>query len=351
MKWRLLEKISGNIKIYLLMKNYKNILKIAENYKNTYAASQEFLKLKNDPKASLWISKQMAGKNDAKEFAVFDQKLRKIYKDMGFQDSYIESPETQKLIKFILESYNSFFKYKNISSYDVYVNIEDILETENYPIFLLMHDLIHQVFSATFVNDLQNERDRDENGLYPSLLNEINEDLASYLSNIAFNNPNQGIFRYIKVNLKKYLSELNNKNIPKDEEQAHYNLSKAIELTFHQAKAELRNKTKKFQDIENNSIDKSKKQLIDGFLSKIKHSLLQQVDNFSLAEIKNFDVNSFYFEDFIEDYYDKIEKSQIINQTDGAALTAWMRGCLEQMKKLVDYFENYFFEDEEEEDY
>lgn len=335
---------------------YKNdiikIVKKANLFLEKYAGSQEFLKLRDDPRAKLWISNQMAGYNHAKEFAIFDKKIQNLEREWGFQPkSYLENPETKKLIKFILDTYDLYFKYKNISAYNVYSNLADELEYADNPIFLLIHDLIHQVLSVNFIEELQNEKDIEDEGLNPSLSNELNEDIASYLSNIAFNNPNQGLFRYIKTHIFNYLKELNNRNPIYDLSDAQANLSDAVNFAFHRAKAELRGKINKFEGMEKSKISGSKKQLVDGLLSKMKAELLSQVDNFSINEIKKINIDKFWLDDLIEDYYDKIDKSEIIGQTDGAALTAWMRECLIKMNDLVRYFENIIDDYNNEEDF
>lgn len=329
-------------------KLHKIIYNKAYRYYEKYAGSQEFLKLRDDPKAKLWISRQMAGEYNAKEFAVFDKKMQEIDKDYGLDPkSYLNDSDTKQLIKFILDSYNTFFKNKKISSYDVYSNIEGELEYTDNPIFLLMHDLIHQVLSVNFIQELQNEQDLDQEGLYPSLSNELNEDIASYLSNIAFTDPNQGLFRYIKTYISYYLKELNDKNMPKNILDGRDNLTTAINMTFHRVKAELRGKTHKFEDMEKTQFSSKKKQLVDGFLSSMKQELLSQIDNFSLQDIKNRNIKQFWFNDLVESYYDKIEKSEVVGQTDGAALTAWMRGCLTKMNELLQRYENKFNEEED----
>lgn len=330
-------------------KLHKIICDKVYKYYEKYAGSQEFLKLRDDPKAKLWISRQMAEQYNAKEFAIFDKKIQSLEQEYGFEPrSYLNDSETKKLIKFILDKYDFYFKYKNISGYNVYSRLIDELEYTDNPIFLLMHDLIHQVLSVNFIEELENEKELDDQGLYPGLSNELNEDIASYLSNIVFNKPNQGLFRYIKTHIANYLKELNNRNIIHDLSDARTNLSDAINFAFHRAKAELRGKTNKFEDMEKSKISSSKKQLIDGFLSKIKVELLSQVENFSLNEIKNINLDKFWLDDLLEEYYDKINKSEVVGQTDGAALTAWMRECLAKMHNLVKYFENCLDEQYEE---
>lgn len=318
------------------------------------AAAHEFLQLRSlkNPKLQLWFTENLAKRNnDSKNFAILDNKIIKVLKDLNEQyyftedditNFYLDHPKTQDLIYFICNSYNKFFP--KLNSYSVLDNLKNdgTLDPESgvasNPIFILIHDLIHQVIEADFIEQLQNQKNEetDEN---ITLLDQLNEDLASTLSNFQPDNPNQGLQYYLK---QLFFKNLKSNKITETE------LEHAIEKTFYQAKAELRNKIDKLSLNKNyknkiKNVPPKLKQLIDGLLSKIKHQMIQKID-----EIKDNSYSyeilwkEFELEDIFEQYNLSILESNVIEQSDSSALKAWMLTCLPKMKELLNYFETEF---------
>jgi hypothetical protein len=318
------------------------------------AAAHEFLQLRNlkNPKLQLWFTENIAKRNnDSKNFAILDNKIIKVLKDLNqdyyfteddITNFYLDHPKTQDLIYFICNSYNKFFP--KLNSYSVLDNLKNdgTLDPESgaasNPIFILIHDLIHQVIEADFIEQLQNQKNEetDEN---ITLLDQLNEDLASTLSNFQPDDPNQGLQYYLKQLFFKNLKS--NKNTETE-------LKYAIEKTFYQAKAELRNKIDKLSLNENyknkiKNVPPKLKQLIDGLLSKIKHKMIQKIDELKDNSYSyNMLWKEFELEDIFEQYNLSILESNVIEQSDSSALKAWMLTCLPKMKELLNYFETEF---------
>lgn len=335
-----------------------------------FAAAYEFLQLRNlkNPKLQLWFTENIAKlNNDSKNFAILDNKIIKVLKDLNqdyyfteddITNFYLDHPKTQNLIYFICNSYNKFFP--KLNSYSVLDNLknEGTLDPEsgtvNNPIFILIHDLIHQVIESDFIEQLQNQQDPDSNYDNITLLDQLNEDLASTLSNFQPENPNQGLQYYLKNLFFKNLRDISNVN--------EVDLYQAIEKTFYQAKAELRNKIDKLSLNESyknkiKDVPPKLKQLVDGLLSKIKYQMIQKIDE---IKGKSFGFygrlwEEFELEDIFEQYNLSILESNIIEQSDSSALKAWMLTCLPKMKELLNYFEiefpKQFQEYSEESDY
>lgn len=115
----------------------------------------------------------------------------------------------------------------------------------------------------------------------------------------------------------------------------------------------------------NPGFDRKIKQLVDGFLSRIKHSMMSQVAGIVANlhnkfrpqdKIKQIGViKSKYkiWEQFdlgylMEEWYDKLKESSILPQTESSALSQWLRECLSKMDEVANYFENSYDEEYEE---
>lgn len=343
------------------------------------AASPETFKLTNNfgkkMYSDLWFGESMAElNNETKNFAVLDNKIKAAIRNLernygiiGSEDVedvtkfYLSHDKTQELIRFICDSYD---QKMTVSSQNVLQHLLDdgSLDPDSgiatNPIFILMHDLIHQAIEHDFVEQLENQQD----GEVITLLDQLNEDLASSLSNFQpkANASNQGLVAYIRYH---FLRNLKNDFSEQD-------LVNAIEKTFYLAKAELRSKIDKIKlNMSEEYVSKMKKvspklkQLVDGILSKLKYAMLQGVKSVANSKqaigygkyYKNaFD--AFELQEIFDEYNEKITTSLVMDQVDSSALRAWMISCLSKMKELLNYFE-YGFEEEnfsnedEEEDY
>jgi hypothetical protein len=349
----------------------------AANIFYSLAAAPEFLKLREDlnkrkSNADLWFGPQIAKLNDdAKNFAIIDNKIKKAIKQLdsnysivgaGNKDEYkitayyLSHPKTQDLIKFICNSYNKNFPHLNAEVVKENLindgSLDPDSEEDDNPIFILIHDLIHQVIEHDFVNQLESQRGDDEDVV--TLLDQLNEDLASSLSSFqpGVKRSSQGLAYYLKLLFLNNLKN-NTKNYTAND------LVDAINKTFHRAKAELRGKLDTISEQLSSSYkEKIKqtppkvKQLVDGFLSKLKNEMMNKVtdviDNKELIGYnkKYTDIwSAFELQDLFDEYNSNIMQSSIISQPDSSALRSWMIGCFNQMKQLLHYFE---FELEEE---
>lgn len=348
---------------------YKLLEKINAYYNlaNKLAASPEFLKLRDEKAGKLWFSDDIAKANGDKHFAVLDQANIKAIQQIANEGYlpvedreelvswYLNHERTQELISFICERYNKYFPQLN--AYTVLDHLKNSGDldagsgaTSPNPIFILVHDLLHQVLQSDFSESLQNQSDMENEGLNPSLLDELNEDIASSLSNFQPNlkNVGQGIWKYLR---HTFIIKWDAKQSQKADsvEDFQQKLKQTIEETFHYAKAELRGKVDKLVDrhtINSLKIPAQVKQLVDGTLSRAKHQMLQQAEDISdeAFELKiNYASKLFDMFDLgylAEQHYDKIMESRTINQTDSSALRGWMLECLGAMKRLNNYFTN-----------
>ena len=350
------------------------LLNRAVNLFAKLAASPELFQLREPLgkklHSDLWFGNRMAQLNDdINNFAIFDKKVKDAIKDLGdnygivdsSSDGYVSSfylshDKTQELIKFICDSYNR--KFPKINAYDVLNHLENegSLDPKSgivvNPIFILIHDLIHQVIEYDFVNQLETQQDEEGDEVI-TLMDQLNEDLASSLSGFqpTASRTSQGLAAYIKFLFLKNFKGKNN--------YSRGELVQAIEKTFHFAKAELRNKVDKIKtNLGESYVSKSKKvpakvkQLVDGILSKLKHQMLSNVDNV-IASKDDIGYRRYYgsvweafeLQDVFDEYNEKIIESSIIEQADSSALRSWMIECLSKMKELLNYFE-YGFEEE-----
>jgi len=339
-----------------------------------FAASPELFKL-NTPSdrgrlgSDLWFGDNTAySSNDLNNFAVIDNRIKQIVSNLnrnyGILDAndqsaaefYLNHPKTQELIKYICDSYNKNFP--KLNAYSVASLLEEQAESNgpsSNPIFILMHDLIHQVIESDFVQSIESQGVDEEGDELITLQDQVNEDLASSLSN--FVGDGQGLFTYIsdifnRICRRKF-SELQNSN---QEEFAIF-LRSCIEDCFRIIKHELRGNLNKVTDFFSEEYLKrvkptspKVKQLVDGILSKTKGEMLRQVDNVS----NNFGrVNSRYFnffelfstKDIFNKYHQDIRESNVVEQSDSSALRNWMIGCLGKVRELLNYFENSFEEE------
>jgi hypothetical protein len=341
------------------------LLNRAVNLFAKLAASPELFQLREPLgkklHSGLWFGNRMAKiNNDINNFAIFDNKIKNAIKnleinygiigsssDKDIKSFYLSHDKTKELIKFICDSYNQ--KFPKINAYDILNHLENqgVLDSKSEnvesPIFILIHDLIHQVIEHDFVNQLTTQKDKDNKEVI-TLMDQLNEDLASSLSGFQpINETSQGLAGYIR-----FLFIKNFKGHSKRE------IIQTIEEIFHIAKAELRNKFDKIKpNLSESYISKSKevppkvKQLVDGILSKLKHQMLSNVDNFiafALKPLEGFTSsnawNAFKLQNIFDEYNKKITESSIIEQTDSSALRSWMIGCLSKMKELLNYFEH-----------
>lgn len=99
--------------------------------------------------------------------------IKNIKDNYGLSDKeaaqfYWNDPKTTDLIKFIINRYQKYFPTLNAySAYQLLKNQTDEIAVGN-PIFMLMHDLIHQVIEPKFIENLETQDD------IKSLLDELN---------------------------------------------------------------------------------------------------------------------------------------------------------------------------------
>lgn len=338
------------------------------------AASQAIMSLRN-PRSQkylggdLFFGKEMAQLNtDAENFAVFDRKnihaIQDAYENntgANFSNKqevakiYLEHPKTQELINFIIVSYNKYFP--KLSGERVYEHLKNEgldYETTGFvsetPIFILIHDLIHQVIESGFVTTLENQ---DEIGI--TLMDEINEDMASTFSGFSPEKP--FLPRYLERTFLSFLRK--NEGLPGTREN-HFvdELKQIIEKTFHQAKAELRGKINTIaENLSKEYVDKARlnlasgkiKQFFDGVLSKYKHEMMISIP-YALEAIEGGDIGynktysslfqAFELGSLNERYQEDLQKSDLIPQIEASSLRAWVLECLRKMKEINNYFQN-----------
>jgi hypothetical protein len=348
-----------------------------QNLINLYvklAAAPEFVALKDKP--NLWFGDYMANKNNDRYFAILDRENLKnikklqdnglIYED-NLNEYYVDHDMTKRTMSQICHAYNKYFP--SVNAFTVFQHLKDdgTLDVESgaatdTPIFILVHDLIHQVLQSNFVESLNKQRDREDESLSPTLLDELYEDIASSLSNFqpSTTNIGQGIFLYLRSLFNKKFNELSLKD-PLDLEDIKSNLRQAIEATFHQAKAELRGKIDRLSNKSELGAERVPgpiKQLVDGILSRMKGEMVSQVPSVAEAILKQVPTDyrsggtfgRFELSLISEEYYEKILDSKVVNQSDSSALRAWMQESLNAMQKLHNYFK-FELEQELQEDY
>lgn len=342
------------------------------NYFYRLAAAPEFLKLRTptDRKmlgGDLWFGANMAQVNsDMNNFAILDNRivnaLKKIESEYGIIGSsdvteinayYLRHPKTQNLIDFICNTYND--KFPGRDAYAVKQNLENDgqLDPDSgvvlNPIFILIHDLIHQIIEPDFVQQLQEQR----SGEVITLMDEISEDVASSLSGFqpSSRNAGQGLVLYLKRLFNKYVRETGKTF------SVNFDLSDLLEVinkTIHEAKAELRGKLAKFEESQSGeyrekikAIPAEMKQLVDGILSKVKNQMIDRAKNYIFDKDEKYQLSrqepvwlAFDLDPIFKEYNQKILESRIIPQADSSALRNWMIGCLAKMKELLNYFEN-----------
>lgn len=350
------------------------------------AASPELMQLREPLGgklySNLWFGNRMAETpSDMKNFAIFDNKIRQAIRSLesnygvvgGSSDKdinkfYLSHPKTQELIQFICDSYNR--KFSGINANDVLNHLESNDSLDSNPIFILIHDLIHQVIEYDFVKQLETQEDDEGDGVI-TLMDQLNEDLSSSLSGFqpsAKKNVGQGLAAYIKNIFSKNISS----NFYKlEHEPAQKELETAIDNTFHIAKAELRGKLEKIKsNLPESYVSKTKpippkvKQLVDGILSKLKQAMKENIDQV-INSRDDIGYRGYYqdiweafeLQDIFDEYNQKIIESSVIEQADSSALRSWMIECLGKMKELLNYFETEFeeelqseYDDEEDED-
>lgn len=320
------------------------------------AGAPEFMQLKDEEGSDLWFGDRMSEANGDKYFAILDRSnldaIRKsaIGSTLDTEELagwYLMHEKTQSLIRFIGQRYNKYFPNLDFTNVLNHLEQEGSLDprsgvTTPNPIFIFIHDLIHQVLQSDFTDSLNNQRSREDESLNPSLLDELNEDIASSMSNFqpGIKNIGQGLFVYLRNGFTKAYG---------NQVATDVNIRQALEKTFHQAKAELRSKIDGLansHEFQNQKIPAQVKQMVDGFLSRAKHKMLSQLEDV-IDEAVEFKMNSGYriFELFdlrelASEYYQKINESSVVDQADSSALRGWMIECLGEMKKLNDYFKN-----------
>lgn len=314
-----------------VIKRIHKFYKLA-NDSNNAASAVEKLKTDKFFDSSLWFTKDPAISNAAKNFNLIDKKLKQKVKDNGFD--YSESPEYSELKEYILSSFDNYFKRFKLRSYEV----EELLsDQENEDLFILMHDLIHQVFQRDFTQAIQSQSvDLDDDpGYYIPLMDRLYEDAASSLSNFQPKKSTQGLF--------EYLERLFQINAP-DYEPSEENLKELINYVFNIAKQELRkNGDNKF------------KQFADGFLSKLKGQMLNKdnlLEALSLAEDDFGDIWKHYnLQELYEpEYYERLNDHDLLDEEKAVVLRNWLMSCLNKAKEVLnkDYYEDEEYIDENE---
>ena len=357
----------------------QNILKLSQMFLK-HAVSQSMLALRRPMDRKYLGSNNWFGQNmnpeapyldmDNFEIAKFDkeniQSIKKII-DNGFLDGnpkeiYLENLKTNEFIDFLISSYNKYFG-KRFDANNVVNNLVDEMEQFETPLWVIIHDLIHQVLEPKFVKNLSTRYEYEETTV---LADEIYEDLASSLSNFQPSGLNE-FGRKRQSFLVQYIETIFNQNFDKSYDAE--SLKFAIEKTFHILKAELRNKIETISDeISENHLEKFKstqvasakiKQLVDGMLSKFKFEMIQQIpgiiwkyENKQIGPNKEYMnvFEAFELEDIQDEYQTKILESDVIEQSDSSSLRTWMIEVLQAIKKLNHYFK-YEFEQEIIDDY
>jgi len=309
----------------------KRIFKFYKLANDSNSASLAVEKLKNDKffDSSLWFTKDPAISNAAKNFNLIDKKLKQKVKSSGFD--YIESREYSELKEYILSSFDKHFKRFKLRSLDVESLLSD---QEQEDLFILMHDLIHQVFQKDFTQAIQSQSvDLDDDpGYYIPLMDRLYEDAASSLSNFRPKKSSQGLF--------EYLERLFQINVP-DYEESEEGLKELINNVFNIAKQELRkNGDNKF------------KQFADGFLSKLKGQMLDRdnlLEALHLAQNDFGDIWKHYnLQELYEpEYYERLNDHDLLDEEKAVVLRNWLMGCINKAKEVLnkDYDE---YNDEEE---
>jgi len=363
---------------------YHNLFKKI-NYFYKLAAAPEFLKLRSPSDrerlgGKLWFGPNIAQlNNDINNFAVFDnqivQAIKNLENEFGLVGSsdlneinsyYLSHPKTQELIDFICNSYNNSFPGKN--AYAVKENLENdgSLDPSSgavyNPIFILIHDLIHQIIESDFVEQLKSQQE----GEVITLMDDISEDIASTLSGFQpkMQTAGQGLVSYLNKVFNENVKETNKKLSDLTLEE----MEDVINKTFHRAKAELRGKSLKFEEQYSEEYKQKMKtptaqmkQLVDGILSKLKFRALETCRD-RLYDESGTLIDSDIFktsyrlgpksiwqilgtQDIFDEYNSKLLESSILPQSDSSALRDWMIKCLSEMKKVLNYFK-YELEEE-----
>lgn len=297
----------------------KRIIYFYKLAKDTNNAAPSIEKLKTDRffDSSLWFSKFPTISNLEENFGMLDKKLKD---ELG--SDYIYSIHYDKLKDFILDSFNSTFKRFKLNS----VKVSELLEDqESTNLFILIHDLIHQVFQRNFTESIQSQSvDIDDDpDYYIPLMDRLYEDAASSLSNFQPQKSQQGIFTYLedlfRINYGNYdVSENGLKNL--------------INEVFKIAKNELRSQK-----------DNKFKQFADGFLSKLKGQMLDThnfnyVINKVTAKNSLEDVWDLYgLQESNEDaYYERLDDSSLLDEEKAILLRNWLMACIKKTNELLD---------------
>jgi len=302
----------------LIQKFYK-ILTAKKDSNNAVSAVE---KLKNDNffDSSLWFTKYPAISNLEKNFNIIDKKLKQKTKYNGFD--YVDSPEYAELKEYILNSFDSYFKRFKLRSYKV----EEFLSDQNSDdLFLLMHDLIHQVFQRYFVESIeaQSFSQDDDPGYYIPIMDRLYEDAASSLSNFQPKNSTQGLFTYLEDLFRIYGSNY---------EASEENLKSLIHEVFNIAKKELRSQS-----------DNRFKQFADGFLSKLKGEMLNRAGKIAkLVKEDLSEVWSYYNlqEEYQSEYYERLDSHDLLDEEKAVILRNWLMGCIKKANEVLnkDYY-------------
>jgi len=178
----------------------------------------------------------------------------------------------------------------------------------------------------------EDDEDYDEEYYIP-LLDRIYEDIASSLSNFQPKKSNQGLFEYLK---DVFIIEFNKEkqsddDFPlyvKDKVYLKEMTRRAIENTFKVAKRDLRSK----------NVSSKIKQFADGFFSKLKHHML---NNISLDNLSDYDIAKSIFKKidpqshFEPEYYKRLDEHQVVDDEIDLALREWLMKCNNKANEIL----------------
>lgn len=319
---------------FKLNKQYKSMdilskIKFFYKYANDLnEASYAVEKLKSDKffDSSLWFSKNPSVSNIDKSFAIFDKKLQNKVKEYGID--YEDSIEYKELKEFIIQSFNEKFGRFKLNAKKVVNLLED---QGNTGLYVLIHDLIHQVFQFYFTDAIESQiyEDDEESGYYIPLLDRLYEDIASSLSNFQPKMSDQGIFAYLDnlfiIKGSEYIKE--NDGIE--------NFKSLVNEVFTIAKSELRQK----------KVNNKLKQFADGFFSKLKGQILNKMTSI-LDQIEDEEELSSIWrlsglqDEFEKEYYKRIDESELLNEEDAVVLRNWLMSCIKKANEILnkDYY-------------
>lgn len=309
---------------------------------NSAALGVEKLRNDNLLKNNLLFTKKPTTSNIEKEFGKINKKLKNYAE--GIFGSYADSPIYEEFIDFVLDTYDSIFRKYKISANRVYHYLDEQSREndEKIDLFILIHDLIHQALQSNFTESLEkqnvhifadeDDEDYDEEYYIP-LLDRIYEDIASSLSNFQPKKSNQGLFEYLK---DVFIIEFNKEkqsddDFPlyvKDKVYLKEMTRRAIENTFKVAKRDLRSK----------NVSSKIKQFADGFFSKLKHHML---NNISLDNLSDYDIAKSIFKKidpqshFEPEYYKRLDEHQVVDDEIDLALREWLMKCNNKANEIL----------------